>query len=942
MAQERGVKPFLQQVAAHLLTHYSDRLEKEVLVLPGKRAARFLQRYLGIESGGWIWSPRVMTMEEFIQNSHPSAPADPIATYFDLYEVYAHELGLDASNFASFIKWGKTLLQDLEEVDRYMVPPEKIFSDLRKIKEIEEWSFDREELSPYQSRYLDLWMKLGKVHRGLKDALASKGQVLKGEAYRSLGAKPQLAEPWAEEGHIHFIGLNALSKAEEAVIGHLVKEGKAVLHFDADPYYMDDPAQEAGFFLRQYRKRAGWKEGFAYRSGPLGGGKRKINAIGVNGRVAQAKLAGRILEKEAPDEGALRSAVVLPDENLLQPVLHSIPSSVGSLNVTMGFPLARTALHALFQDLLRTHRYYHQAREEGGRAGFYHRDLIRVLEHPYIDALFQERIGVSSRHSVEIMRERNQRFLERDEVLENIRKSAAPSMELPDALLALFTPFEQMPKGALALQEQVLDALQGVMQERGDSLDRENLFEYARVLKRLRDLFDEGYQVASIEAYERLLGQVVEGEELSFTGEPLQGVQVMGMLETRAIDLSHIVLLSANETLLPKSHPEASLIPQDLRSYYKMPVRHEKDAVFAYHFYRMIQRADRVDLLYDSDPEGAGSGEKSRFLTQLLHEAPEKDEKTEIRQWSAYIPLPKNDRGSLSFNKDERVLERLREWAGRGISPTAISTWVEDPYRFYRKYVLGLPEPEELAESIDARSLGDLIHNTLYDLYREYEGKELPSKEIGEMEKQVEAMVRARFEEHYRPKDIDSGKNLIMFRVIRERVERFLRMEQRLVQREEEKGRSLFIESLETPFSTEWELDVKGERVKLCLRGTADRIDRIGDTVRLIDLKTGTVDHSKLNIGDPKELFEDPGYKYALQLLFYGSIYLREFGPENPEKVKPSIIGFRDLGNGPMGLSQKRKTGYGSFEELIRAFEEQLGEELQQILDPELPIEERS
>lgn len=941
MAQAKRVKPFLRQVASYLLSRYPERIDEEVLVLPSRRAARFIQRYLGIEAGGRIWSPRVLTLDDFIHQSHPEAAADPIATYFELYDVYANILGSDASRFESFIKWGRTLLQDLDEVDRYMIPPEKLFSDLRKIKEIEDWSFRTEDLSPYQEHYLNLWMKLEPIHRGLKESLSSKGRVLKGEAYRRLGEEPQLAEGWSPRGKVHFIGLNALSKAEERLVAHLVKEGKAELHFDSDPYYMEDPTQEAGHFLRYYRSTDWGKDGFGYDSGPMGGEGRKIHTIGVNGKVSQAKLAGRILEKEGVPDDGLHTAVVLSDESLLQPVLHSLPSSTGDLNVTMGSPLDRTALHAFFRDLLRMHRHYHRSPVGGVGRAYYHRDLVRVLEHPYVDGLFQDRTGVSSRDPVERIKQGNSSFMSREGVMESIRASQKDLKEVPDPIQTLFEPLENIPEDVIGVQEKLLQAFQEAMLERGDELDRENFYEYAKVLKRIRSLFQEGHRVRTIEAYERILGQVVEGEELSFIGEPLQGVQVMGMLETRAIDMSHIILLSANESVLPKGSSEASLIPHDLRVYYKMPTRHEKDAVFAYHFYRMIQRADRADLIYDTDPDGAGSGEKSRYLTQLLHEMPRKDPSTDLQRISAHVPLQHHKEEALSIPKDEQILAQLKEWASKGVSPTALSTWVEDPYTFYRRYVLRLPEPEELSESIDARALGDLIHHVLHELYQPYEGMELPSSDIPSLEKKVGALVRKHFRAHYHEKDIDSGKNHIMLRVIEERVARFLQMEKSWVEKAEAAGDRLFIESLEQPFSTDISIDVGGERVPIRLVGTADRIDRIGGKIRLIDLKTGRVDPSKLKIGDPKELFEEPGSKYALQLLFYGLIYLK--GSEvDPERVEPSIIGFQELGKGSMGLKPKKGSAYASLSEQLEAFEEGLRECMAGILDPERPIVERS
>ncbi|MFB6257943.1 MAG: PD-(D/E)XK nuclease family protein [Flavobacteriales bacterium] len=940
MAQAGPVKPFLRQVAADLLRRFPDRIDEEVLVLPSQRAARFLQRYLGAEAGDHIWSPRVLTMDEFIHQSHSQLPADPIATYFELYDVYAKILGADASGFEGFIKWGRTLLQDLDEVDRYLIPPGQLFSDLRKIKEIEDWSFDREELSPYQNRYLDLWTKLGSVHEGLKEALSAKGQVLKGEAYRSLAEDPKRAESWSEKGRVHFIGLNALSRAEERIIAHLVKAGKAELHFDADPYYLEDPAQEAGHFLRQYRKTDWGKGGFRYRSGPMGGEGRKMNAIGVNGRIAQAKTAGRILEKEIPDEEGLHAALVLPDEALLQPVLHSVPSSVGALNVTMGFPLDRTILHRFFRDLFQMHRHYLRYRDAGGGQAFYHRDLFRVLEHPYMDALFQEHLECSSRELIERIRERNRSFLDRDGILSSIREMNGAQKAIPDAVRLFFEPLGQLPEGALQLQEKVLDHFREILREKGDALDQEDIYEYARVLKRIRALFGEGHRISTLDAYERILGQVVEGEELSFTGEPLKGVQVMGMLETRAIDLSHIILLSANETVLPKARTEASLIPQDLRAYYKMPTRHEKDAVFAYHFYRMIQRADRVDLLYDSDPDGPGGGEKSRFLTQLLHEAPHKDEKVELKEWSAHVPLHPPTERALSIPKDERIQERLREWASKGVSPTALSTWIEDPYQFYRKYILRVPEPDELEESVDARSLGDIIHDSLYELYKPFEGRELPADAIQELVEQVPSTVRKHFSEHYDERDMGSGKNYIMLRVIEDRVKRFLNLEEQEVKKGEEAGTPLIIEKLELPYRMELSLELGGEPFTVRLRGTPDRIDRIGDRIRLIDLKTGNVEPNKLKVGDPDELFQESGHKYALQLLFYGLLYYKEEGIREPDRILPCIIGFRDLGNWTMGLGIKERSSYASMNELLEAFEGSLREKLSEILDPEKPIEE--
>ncbi len=939
MAQE-NVKPFLEQVAAYLLHRASGPLEEQVLVVPSRRAGRFLQRYIGLQAGTRVWSPRILTMDELIQEVLPVPIADPIASYFDLYKVYSAVLGSDAESFEGFVKWGRTLLRDLDEVDRYMIPPEKLFSDLRKIKEIENWSFNSQNLSERQEDYLDLWMKLGKVHDGIKEEMRGKGRELKGNAYRRLGEDPSIAEGLTHKGKFHFIGLNALSHAEESLVRHLVHANRAELHFDADPYYLEDPDQEAGLFLRRYRKSGWGKEGFAYRSGPLSGAGRKVHIYSVSGDIGQAKAAGRILEKEGAASGSIHSAVVLADESLLSPVLHSIPSSVGELNVTMGYPLDRSILHSFFTELLQAHRHFHRFVQDGIGKGFYHQDLIRVLEHPYMDALFQDRIGVSSRKLVERIRGGNIVFLD-PERIHGILNEITSEGQVPEELLRFFRPFEKLPDEAISLQDHALTMFREALKERGSALDREDLYEYSRVIRRVRDLMEGAGFINSIEAYQRILSQVVAEEELSFTGEPLQGVQIMGMLETRALDLPHIVLLSANESILPRAQNEASLIPQDLRVHHKLPTREEKDAVYAYHFHRMIQRADKVDLLYDSDPEGPGSGEKSRFLTQLLHEGPEKDHGMRIEQEAVHVPVPDRDPEPLEIPRTEGIMERLREWAANGVSPTALSTWVEDPYQFYRKYILRLPEPEELSESIDARDLGTVIHESLHELYHPYEGKLLPSSAIDGIQKEAPGVVRKHFGAHYAEKEMATGKNQIMLRVVEERVKEFLRLERKMIQGLEAKGEELRIEQLEKKLESKKELELEGDKFQVKYLGTADRIDRIGGQVRIIDLKTGQVQPGNLKIDEPGELFSEPNSKYALQLFFYGMLYADAVGVDELDRIQPSIIGFRDLKQGAMGLGKKKKGDPFRFSEQLPAFEEALSQAMASIMDPNEPIRER-
>jgi len=940
------MQSFLEKLVKQLYSNYGEGISELCIVLPNRRAGLFLKTHFAQHLKNTFWAPEIYATEDFVALLSELEIVDSTTLLFELYETVKRVRKNNDESFDEFSKWGQVFLNDINEIDRYLVDAQQLFGNLKDIKELDNWSLNSEEqLTDFQKQYLDFWQSLGVYYFDFKDQLLSKHQAYQGLAYKVV------AENLSEKIKKHhwkkiiFAGFNALNKAEEKIIKDLLDAEKAQMIWDIDSYYVNDIKQEAGKFYRKYAATNSFSKASddllrnsVIEENLLTCGKKHITIIGAAKNIAQAKLAGNIVEQIKNEGHDLQNtALVLADENLLFPVLHSLPDDLKDINVTMGYPLKNTPLSGYFDLLFNLH--INAARFSQGKTkySYYYSDLLNLLNHPYTGILIYDKEKRTSVKSViKTIQERNivfaslttveKLFSEKPREYEIIKQLFYHWQTPVDAIICVYYLIEQLKNNIIAQQH--LEA------NNNTSLELEYLFAFTKIIKRMEALMrDYPDSISDIKTFYNTFKQIVRTATLPFYGEPLMGLQVMGMLETRTLDFENVILLSCNEDILPSGKSVNSFIPFDLKYYFGLPTYGDKDAIFAYHFYRLLQRASTIYLLYNTETDALGSGEKSRFLTQLIHELPKANSTITIEEKLLNIPVDVNFHGNeINVAKTPLVMEQLLQKAEHGFSPSLLNRYINCSLQFYFQAIAGLKEAEEVEETIGADTLGNVIHEVLEALYLPFINKNLSVADVKEMKAQVEELVKKGFEKNYSSNETAYGKNLLITKVASKFIHNFLDAEVKLVGGNALQGKPLLIKQLETELKGE--LTVNDKSIKF--HGKADRIDSVGNVTRIVDYKTGMADAKELKLTEWNQLQTDATLAKTFQLMMYAWMYNKS-GTTTGNLVS-GIISFRELSAG-------LKTVNVDGEELLNtavlnAFEEQLKNIMFELFNTEIEFKQ--
>lgn len=896
---------FLEKTVQHLYAKYGNNIDELCIVLPNRRAGLFLKTHFARYLQKTFWSPDIYAIEDFVALLSGLETADTTTLLFELYETIKHLNQSETEGFDEFSKWGQIFLNDINEIDRYLVDAGQLFGNLKDIKELETWSLNKEEqLTDFQKKYLEFWKSLGAYYTAFHHRLLSKNRAYQGLTYRVTASDTLEKVNKFQWKKIIFAGFNALNKAEEEIIAKLLAENKAEIIWDTDNYYVNDTRQEAGRFIRKYLQSPRFtrtsEANQVIAENLFTEASKYITIIGAAKNIAQAKVAGNILSTLQQQNISMQdTALVLADENLLFPVLHSLPESLTDINVTMGYPLKNTPVAGFFDLVFDLHINAIKLNPDRKKYSFYHKDILKLLNHPYTLVLLQD---TNNRYSVKpivkIFQERNIVFAALS-TLESIIEENQPAA-LP--LLKPVFDYWQQPSDAINCIYNLIEALkdaivkqQNNVAKNNASLELEYLFAITKITKQIQVLMqDYPDTVKDVQTLHTLYKQIVKNSTLPFYGEPLMGLQVMGMLETRTLDFENIILLSCNEDILPAGKSMNSFIPHELKRYFGLPTYADKDAVFAYHFYRLLQRASNIYLLYNTESDALGSGERSRFLTQLAYELPKINSNIVIEEKLVSLPVEVQAAGNIiTIKKDAAVMERLQHIAAFGLSPSALNKYRNCPLQFYFHSIAGLKEADEIEETIGADVLGNAIHEVLETLYKPFVGKKINAADIKEFKTQVETLTIAVFEKQYSKTEINYGKNLLTVKIAIKFINNFLDTEIRTVDEFSRMRESLFIKALEQPLETT--LDINNHKIKLI--GKADRIDVVNNTTRIIDYKTGIATDKELRIESWEEIQSDSNLAKSFQLLMYALLY-HKMNPQITSDILSGIITFRQLSAG--------------------------------------------
>lgn len=925
---EYYAESFLKKTAEHIYINYGDSIENLCIVLPNKRAALFLKKNLALYYKKAFWAPAIFSTEDFVKKLSGLQTIDNIQLLFEFYEVYKKSNSTPES-FDSFSKWAVTLLHDFQEIDRYRIDAKKLFGYINEARAMEVWNLELSKPTEFQKNYLKFWESLGNYYTLLTEHLQSKNIAYQGLAFKKTADNIESYIAEITYDKILFVGFNAINASEEKIIDTLLKEKKAEVLWDVDAYYLNNANQEAGLFVRRFYEK--WdKKSFKWVGNYLTTTEKHFTIVGVAQHVGQAKLAGQwIKEISKIDPTLTNTAIVLADENLLLPVLHALPEEVNYINITMGYPLKKIPLFDLFDSLFNLHENaYNLAKNKSKPYSFYYKDVLKVMQHPYIASLFEHhKKSKKLQQLIETIHTKNAIFFS----LKNIESWYNDTDTF--YIDYLFTNWNNQPKQAIESLTQLCEQLNHkyTNSKTDNSLELEYVFRFNTQLNQLKNYINDYEAIEDLKTLQQLFQQAIANETLDFFGEPLQGLQVMGMLETRTLDFENLIILSVNEEVLPAGRNDNSFIPYELKRNFKLPTYAEKDAIFAYHFYRLLQRAKNIYITYNTENDEFGSGEKSRFITQLLYELPKVNANVTISEKIFSLPIANSlQNESLSIKKDESIENLiLKKACESGLSPSSLNTLKNCSLQFYFRYIAKIQESDEVEENIDAATLGDVIHKVVENFYTPFIGKNLNKEGLKNMLSEVDKAVKDNFLTHFDASDLDTGKNLLTVKVASQLIKTFINTEIDFCEELKEQNKTLLIRELEKEMNCE--IEIADKKVKII--GKSDRIDQIGNLIRIIDYKSGKVEPNDLKVKDFEQLLNDKKYNKAFQLLIYAWLFNKtEAHPE--QTFQSGIISFRKLSNGVMPVLWG-KDNWEINEEVLTEFEDSLKTLLNDLLDTE-------
>ena len=878
------MQSFLEEIVDTIKLKY-DSLEDLIFVLPSKRAGTFLRNALSENTTETFFAPDIYSIETFIEKISGLAYATQTQQLFKLYQIYREQNANNYDNFYTFSKWGQTFLQDVNEIDRYLVDAKKLFENLTAIQELDHWSLQSEQTQMMKD-HLAFWNNLPSLYKSFNTNLLEQGLGHQGLVYRTACEKLESYLTTQGDKVFIFLGFNALNTAESQIIQYVLQNSPSEIYWDIDTYFLQDAVHDAGYFIRQHRKN--WSH--LIKNGLHGSSKnyltqKKIKIIGVPRSVSQAKYTGQLIQtllEENPGQ-LKRTAVVLGDETMLNPIINAVPEAVAAVNITMGYPLGKTTLADFFDKYIALC----QSRTE---FGWYYADVLNFMALPSVHLLVNYQSENDVTQIIETIKKKNWTYIDQKKLV----AITGPDNSVISQLFLSATP---SPQQLITVSLKLIARLKEIRKSEDNTLALEYLYRFYGLFNQLEELVKAHDFIQDLKSFQSLYRELLSSETLDFQGEPLEGLQIMGMLESRNLDFETVIITSVNEGILPSGKSNNSFIPFDLKIYSGLPTYKEKDAVYTYHFYRLLQRAKNVYLLYSTEPDdGLGGGERSRLINQLLTDENKLSDIIETYSSPSISPTLK----SLEYiDKDPALIELIASHAKNGFSPTSLSNYIRNPIDFYKRNLLGINNVMEVEETVAANTFGTIVHDTLEDLYRPCIDKFLTEAFLVTAKGKINTLVDHHFSKSYGDGDISRGKNLIASHVIRRYIENFIALEIKEV-----KNHQIKILGLEEKLQIA--IAIPGINFPINLKGKLDRIDEKDGILRIIDYKTGNVTPTQVEIVDWEDVIADYDYSKAFQLLCYALMY----NDQKPiSAVEAGIISFKKLSSGLMRFATKPKKG---------------------------------
>ena len=888
-------KTFLEYVAEDIIGKYGTDLSRIAVVFPNKRAALFLNEHLARIAGQPVWSPAYITISDLFRQHTDLKPADPIKLICDIHKSFTKCTGIDET-LDHFYGWGQLLLADFDDIDKNMADADSIFCNLKDIHELDDISYlddEQKEMlkrffanfsddieSELKKRFLSLWSHFGDIYHDYNRRLTEQGIGYEGAIYRKVASEETLHLKYDK---YLFVGFNLIQKVERVLFSRLMKEGKAKFYWDFDEYYMPTaraqqsasvPNNTASFaaYLTDFPNELDNTDRDIYANMRR---PKRIRFISSPTENAQARFASNWLLENDRYKAGRKTAVVMCDESILLPIMHSLPPEADKVNITSGFPLAMTPVASLV--MLLFDLYTLGLRKKG--TAFNPHYLKKLMAHPY------------ARHLQEVhLKEMN------DVHLKGVHLKGVH-------LSQVHQEKEMHQEGIAALLHHIATLVKQVgiaTKQEGDALTQESVFRMFTILNRLAALADSGDLLVDNTTLRRLVSQLVGAASIPFHGEPVVGVQIMGVLETRNIDFDNVLLLSCNEGNMPKGVNDSSFIPYSIRKAHGLTTIDNKVAIYSYYFHRLLQRAGDITIAYNNSTDNGHTGEMSRFMLQLLVESGQKIDHYSLTAKNQPSPLmPK------AIEKDEAAIGKLEEMSK--LSPSAINTYIRCKLAFYYQYIAHIKEPDSDPETIDNRMFGNIFHRAAYLIYKDITDHS-PVIEKAHIQaylsnrKLLASVVDRAFEEE--ECKTNNGLQIINREVIIEYVTKLLKIDQQLcpfsILAMEEEAKVYTQLSFTIPLGGALVSSAPTKQYNLTIGGIIDRLDVVTDKqtgkrrIRVVDYKTGNKPSSAIKsieeVFDPKNIASKHS-NYFLQAILYSLIVSRskEWNAAN-DAVSPALL----------------------------------------------------
>ena len=918
---------FITEIANYIKENYDLSKESLTIIFPNKRAALKLRTELinsKFETN--IWLPQILSIQEAMCSWSGIQLLDNIDIIFELIKIVNKAEKIFSNDIYGL---ASQMLKDFDEIDQYAVDAKSLFQNTKDAKEIdlqflnEDYVIDR--------KHIEFFASLNEYYESLRKVLLENKSGYYGLITRHIyDSDIDNLREMVGNRKIIFAGFNAMTKTEEGIIVRLIQENIATLLWDLDEYYFNDSRQEAGIFAREFFERNKHIQSIKrnFIGNKLVTDKKNIDIIGASGAVIQTNALQLELHNESKDND--NEVIVLSDESMLIPVLNCIPSGKSEeMQVTMGFPYSTCILNQFLQ-----HLFVFQKNIRNNNKGIYFWSLVRLLNSELIKIIFTKE---ELKH---LFNWKN----------ENIKKSAYYiSTEDFESLkehhdiydfLCLISPKWNSNTDCISSIKSLLKAIYKKVKINDKTNFISNQISVAgRIINKIEKLLNKYEDIIQIADIENLYRQSSSEMTINLKGD-YGGLQIMGLLETRNLDFKTVHILSVNEGILPQSKNASSLIPFDLRKYYGLPTYNNKQAVYAYHFYRLLQNAENIKIYYNTLADGMGEGESSRFIKQIIHEMPSKNPNANIKEKIYKSPSNKNKEiEKIEAKKTDEVYDKIikklsfvSEDKKSGLSPTSISCYLKCPLKFYLKYIEKINDdiPQELIQS---NVIGTIIHAALENLYKYFGSDDITLEKYQEIyDKHFNDALKKALADNNFPNGLPhSGFNYLSSKMMDKMIENFIKQEIKFLKA----NKSMKIIGLEENLFAS--IYVPEHKTNVNLTGNADRIDQVGNTIRIIDYKSGSVNDSdvviKKNVNELKDLSEK-----SLQLLIYKYLYKKAHNNIAADDIEPGIIGLRKISKGVFSLSNNSSLFIG--EDLIEDFESKLSAIYNEILDKDIPFKQ--